>query len=225
MGSAQDYDARFSTLREWGISLVNTPEEYARSSYLPNWYFRISEFTPRSVCFEQFPSISEIEASFDYPIFIKGERQTNQHSRAQCIITSRSDLERLLNEWNTETILWWQRLVCREFVPLAPVAPDTGLGLPMSYEFRSFWWRGKLAGIGRYWLAETYTIKKDELDRIREIGTIVSQRLAVPFLVIDFALSRTGHWLVIECNDGQDSGYAGVNPRHMWTNIIEMERR
>ena len=30
--------------------------------------------------------------------------------------------------------------------------------------------------------------------------------------------------IAIECNDGHDSGYAGVNPLVMWNSILEIEK-
>ena len=114
--------------------------------------------------------------------------------------------------------------MCREFVPLRPVADDHGAALPKSYEFRTFWFRGELVGAGRYWVSEDYELSSLGLEKIREIGREVAARLQVPFLVIDFAETRDGRWIVIECNDGQDSGYAGVNARAMWQEVIELLR-
>lgn len=220
MGSAQDYPRRFAEMLDWNIRLINSPEEYQRSSLLPCWYPAIAEFTPRSVWFESIPTVDQIMSEFDFPIFIKGERQTNQHSRSQSIIETREDLCRLLDEWSSETILWWQRLVCREFIRLRPVTEDRGDSIPKTYEFRTFWFRGELVGVGRYWVSENYEISQRGLGQIREIGQVVTARLQIPFLVIDFAETCDGTWLVIECNDGQDSGYAGVNAREMWRKVI-----
>jgi hypothetical protein len=50
-------------------------------------------------------------------------------------------------------------------------------------------------------------------------------RLGVPFLVVDLAQRVDGQWIVIECNDGQESGYAGVHPFAMWQNVVEIEKR
>jgi len=221
MGSAPDYPQRFREMADWNIRLINSPEEYERSSLLPCWYPLISEFTPRSVWFDSIPTVNQVTDAFEFPVFIKGERQTNQHSRSQSIIETREDMRRLLEEWSSETILWWQRLVCREFLRLRPVAEDRGGTLPKTYEFRTFWFRGELVGVGRYWVSENYTLSQRGSEQIREIGQVVAARLQVPFLVIDFAETCEGDWVVIECNDGQDSGYAGVNAREMWMKVMQ----
>jgi hypothetical protein len=46
----------------------------------------------------------------------------------------------------------------------------------------------------------------------------------VPFLVVDIAQTETGQWIVIECNDGQESGYAGVSPFGLWQRIVDLEK-
>jgi hypothetical protein len=53
----------------------------------------------------------------------------------------------------------------------------------------------------------------------------VAERISVPFLVVDVAQTVEGRWIVIECNDGQESGYAGVAPIALWNRLIEVERK
>ena len=69
-------------------------------------------------------------------------------------------------------------------------------------------------------MAEKYEASEGDLATMRRIGGEVARRLRVPFLVIDFAETAEGEWVVIECNDGQDSGYAGVDARAMWRRVI-----
>jgi hypothetical protein len=42
--------------------------------------------------------------------------------------------------------------------------------------------------------------------------------------VVDVAQTAEGEWIVIECNDGQDAGYAGVKAMAMWGRVVEVER-
>jgi len=224
MGATQDYPTRYEQLLEMGIKLIHSPDDYLRTSVLPTWYPLIEEFTPKSLWFEKPPPISEIEASFNWPIFVKGERQTSKHDGSLAIIRSAAHYQNLIQQWESDPILWWQRIVCREFVELQPATDEIEQGsMPKSYEFRTFWWKGTCVGIGRYWVAVNYKISESDRSEITKIGEEVARRIESPFLVIDFAKSHAGDWIVIECNDGQDSGYAGVNPGLMWRNIVELE--
>lgn len=225
MGAAQDYAVRYCELLAIGIRLVHSPEEYARTSYLPNWYPLIHDLTPKSVWFEQLPSIEEVEVHFRWPVFIKGERQTNRHSRKQCIIESSAHLTQVMSEWKQHPILAWQRVVCREYLPLRQIGAPSGDTLPKSFEFRTFWWRNECVGVGHYWVSETYKPTDTELAAIQQIAGGAARRLNVTFLVVDVAQTQSGDWIVIEVNDGQDSGYAGVNPMLMWRNILEHQHR
>src|SRR5690606_12770389 len=97
--------------------------------------------------------------------------------------------------------------------------------IPSSHEFRSFWWRGELVGIGRYWWqgVEYALSREDELHAVA-IAREAARRMSVPFLVVDVAQQLDGTWIIIECNDGQESGYAGVSPFAMWQAIARIER-
>lgn len=46
----------------------------------------------------------------------------------------------------------------------------------------------------------------------------------LPFVAIDVAQTIAGEWIVIECNDAQESGYGAVSPFGLWQNIIRIER-
>jgi hypothetical protein len=52
-----------------------------------------------------------------------------------------------------------------------------------------------------------------------------ARRLAIVFLVVDVAQAADGRWIVIECNDGQESGYAGISPLGIWQNVLGIERQ
>ncbi|MEO1271684.1 MAG: ATP-grasp domain-containing protein, partial [Myxococcota bacterium] len=221
MGAAPDYAKRYQAMLEWGIKLIHSPEQYALTSHLPKWYTRLEDLTPRSYWFEQLPQPEEIERRFEYPIFIKGERQTNKHNRHQSIIETPDQLRDVLSTWKRYPILSWQRLVCREFLPLRLVAPDRGSGLPLSFEFRTFWWKERCIGLGPYWTTPRYRLSSREEAQVLKLGEEAARRLQVTFLVVDIAQTVDGRWVVIECNDGQDSGYAGVDRRTMWQRLID----
>ncbi len=225
MGAAPDYKERYEQMLEFGVKLVHTPEQYGQTSLLPTWYPLIEEFTPKSIWYDSPPDFIEIETNFDYPIFIKGERQTAKHNGNLAIIQDREHYSKLTEQWKKDPILWWQRIVCRDFHPLQPAkAKEAQSAMPKSYEFRTFWWKGQCVGIGRYWVAVDYQLDPSDKPILLEIGKQVTQRIPAPLLVIDFAKTLAGEWIVIECNDGQDSGYAGVKAVQMWRNILDIEQ-
>lgn len=222
LGSASSYEQRFADFSAMGVTLVNDPESYLRGTQLPYWYPCIEELTPRSLWFEQPPSAKDVEAHFSWPVFVKGERQTNRHSRRQSIIESREQFETVMSEWSIDPVLAWQRVTVREFVPLRSVGESSALLMPAAFEFRTFWWHEECVGVGKYWRAYDYDWTPAEAANALAVAREAARRLKVPFLVIDLAQTVSGKWIIIECNDGQESGYAGVQPRAMWNRIMEL---
>ncbi|MFT5471649.1 MAG: hypothetical protein ACI8UO_006786, partial [Verrucomicrobiales bacterium] len=121
-------------------------------------------------------------------------------------------------------ILRWQDFVCRELLELKPVAGGVEEKIPASFEFRTFWWRGELVGSGRYWFeADDYNWTEEEKSAALKVARHAVVALGCAFLVVDLAQTAVGNWIIIECNDGMESGYAGASPFAIWQNIIEIE--
>ncbi len=138
----------------------------------------------------------------------------------------REQCANILKEYQSNSILHWQQLVCREFVELKPVEAQQTEKMPPSFEFRSFWYKGVLVGVGHYWSEFVkYSWSKTEELAALKVAREVSDIVDVPFLVVDLALTIDGRWIVIECNDGQESGYAGIEPIKLWKKVIEIERK
>jgi hypothetical protein len=75
-----------------------------------------------------------------------------------------------------------------------------------------------------WWSGVAYDLSPVERRVALEVAAEAARRIGVPFLVIDVAQRNDGRWMVIECNDGQESGHAGVSPLSLWHEIIEVER-
>ena len=222
MGAADIYSDRYTDFANQGINLIHTPEQYELSTLLPNWYPKISDLTPHSRWFDDFPDAGVVDDEFGWPVFIKGERQTTRHNRSMAIAESEEHFKQICMAWGSDPVLAWQRMVCRKFEPLRSLYADTTNEIPKSYEFRCFCWNGVCVGIGNYWVAESYQPTPSEHGEITQLAETVANRLSLPFLVVDIAQCVDGRWIVIECNDGQDSGYTGVNRIGMWNRILEL---
>ena len=225
LGAIEDYNDAYATLLGKGIRLLHTPEEHVRCSQLPGWYGLIQEFTPRSQWYADIPTVQQIEKEFRWPIFVKGVRQTSRHQKSLSIIHDAEQYEVVVAEYRADPILRWQPMVVREFMALRNLENTESDRIPSSFEFRTFWWNGQCVGTGRYWWeGRRYDWNTVERQEGISLAEKVARRVAVPFLVVDLAMTSDGGWIVIECNDGQESGYAGVTPLGLWTRIIEIEQ-
>jgi len=224
LGATPDYPQRYHELRAKGIELVHTPETYRRTTELPVWYPSLKGLTPRSMWFDEPPTVDEVGSHFEWPVFIKGERQTNCHRRRLSIMEDPDDYRRLLKIWNQDSILAWQRIVVRQFVPLRRVDQiDIPTQMPRSFEFRTFWWKKHCVGVGAYWTSSSYRANRQELADLMAVAEQAADRIDATFLVVDVAQAATSEWIVIELNDGQDAGYGAVPRRTMWQKVLDIE--
>ena len=224
IGAFLDYSAAFAKLRGEGIRLVHSPEEHLRCSRIDGWYPLIEDVTPRSRWFEEPPEMKVVAGQFGWPVFLKGIRQTNRHRRSTSIIENAEHFRAAIDEFKHDPILGWQPVVVREYIPLRMVEDLDPTRIPSSYEFRTFWWRGRSVGSGRYWWqGRHYHWTDSERTAALALGAQVARQVNVTFLVVDLAMTKDGQWIVIECNDGQESGYAGVLPLALWQNIASAE--
>lgn len=219
IGPITNYAAEFADKLGMGLRLVNSPAEHTLASELESWYPRIAEITPRTQVFESLPPAEDIERSFDWPIFLKGSRQTSRHNPELSMIESRAHYERAVEQYRQDAILHWQKPVVRELVPLVPVAGTVPGKVQPSVEYRSFWWYGECVGWGRYWY-QVPAYEAADAEAGLAVAREAAARLQVPFLVVDFARTRDGRWIVIECNDAQESGYAAIPPHDLWQQIL-----
>ncbi|MEZ6187450.1 MAG: ATP-grasp domain-containing protein [Planctomycetota bacterium] len=225
VGALDDYAGTYEELRAEGIRLIHSPEAYRRATRLPEWYPLLEDLTPKSLWFSEAPDPSVVGEALGWPIFMKGARQTSRHKRQLSIIAGPDELRRALDAYAQDPILAWQEVVCRALAPLRPVEDPDPERIPSSFEFRSFWWRGELAGVGRYWWEGVdYALGAEERAAALAVAREAARRVDVAFLVVDVAQRVDGRWIVIECNDGQESGYAGVSPLALWQEVVRLER-
>ena len=121
--------------------------------------------------------------------------------------------------YREDPILHWQRPVVREFVPLMPVEGQVPGKVQPSLEFRSFWWNAQCVGVSQYWY-QLAPYSAPDLEMGLALARKAAERLRVPFLVVDFAKTRNGDWIIIECNDGQEAGYAAIPPQNLWRQVL-----
>ena len=225
IGAIDNFIRISNELQSLGIDLLFTEEEHDRASLLENWYPLLAKYTPFSRVYDGLPPIDVFLQEFRFPVFIKGNRQTNHHKKSQCIIENLTMYESLASQWENDKYLHWQKAVVREYMPLEKIGNTQHWDMiPASYEFRVFFWKKNLVGYGKYWSMEyDYALKAHDkgiaLDLAHQAATIVD----VPFLAVDVAKTQCGKWIIIEINDGQESGYVGVDRTSLWQNILSVE--
>ena len=223
IGAISDYAGVESKFIERGVKLLVNEATHLRCSTIEGWYSAIKERTPFTRLFDELPPIEYVLKDFTFPFFIKGNRQTNRHNKSQCIIESREAYEIMRDVWTKDSILSRQKVAIREYIPLKTI-DDTSFPwmVPISYEFRFFYFERKCMAYGPYWtMGRNYSLEDNELSEVLKLTDWVAERLSVPFPAIDVAKTALGEWIVIEVNDAQESGFVGANPLKLWNNTME----
>lgn len=223
IGAIEDYAGIENMVEELGMRLLVREAEHMRCSTIEKWYPALKDKTPFTVVYEELPALDELMQQFSFPVFIKGNRQTSRHKKSQCIIENAEQYRQLLDDWKNDSVLFWQKAAVREYVPLrvidAKSFPDM---IPMSYEFRFFYFEGKCMAYGPYWqMSHPYYLPAEELPEVLKLTDWAADRLGVTFPAIDIARTASGDWIIIEVNDAQESGFVGVNPITLWKNTID----
>lgn len=223
IGAVEDYAGVEATLEDMGMKLLVHEGEHLRCSTIEEWYPSLKDKTPFTKIYDELPQAEELLNDFSFPVFIKGNRQTNRHKKSQCIIESVDQYNALREEWKHDSILSWQKVAVREYVPLQVIDADSYPDMvPISYEFRFFYFEGKCMAYGPYWyMGHKYTLPERALQEVLKLTDWAAQRLAVSFPAIDVAKTASGEWIIIEVNDAQESGFVGTNPLVLWNNTIE----
>ena len=229
IGAIQDFDEVKNDLESVGCSLMYSSEDYKLATSFERWYPLLEDLTPRSKVYEEFPSLEEVQKDFEFPFFLKGDRQTSKHQRKLSIIENGEMFAEAREIWMRDKILHWQKPVIREYVPLHILDeesfPDM---LPICFEFRVFVYKGMIVQVAPYWTMgpEYRSIGRSKEDRrgFYNILSEVMKRIRIPFLVVDIAKTADGQWILIEINDGQESGFAGADALRLWTKLIRIER-
>lgn len=219
IGAIENYDKMYESCLAQNLQLINSPEEHLRASELPYWYPIIQDLTPESIYTDYFPPSSKVEDHFGWPVFIKGARQTSKHSLSLSIARNAQEYENISKNYQNDPILHWQKVVIRRFLPLEPLGCSLPGQVQASMEFRTFWWHQECIGVGPYW-SQLSAYHAPDLNKGIELAAEAVQRLKIPFLVIDIAKTTFGEWIIIECNDAQESGYTGVSAYPMWQKFL-----
>lgn len=223
IGAIEDYTGVCAVLSDMGMKPLTSEGRHLHCSTIEEWYPALRDRTPYTRIYDALPTLEELLEHFTFPVFIKGNRQTNRHKRSQCIIENAGAYGKLREAWARDPVLCWQKAAIREYVPLMTIDstswPDM---VPISYEFRFFYFEERCVGWGPYWtVGPQYTLAPEDEEEALALTKWAAMRVAAGFVAIDVAKTAQGQWIIIEVNDAQESGLAGVNPLTLWQNTIE----
>ncbi len=189
--------------------LINDPLQHR---WIANfeYYSVLKDYTPETWFDHDF-----YKCTYDGPFVVKGKTNSRKNNWRQLMFapTKRDALELgclLLQDGE----IGYQGLIYRKYVPL--VTFETGVGgIPITDEWRFFFLKDKLLSYGYYWSTADNIPPPEQLPLTavafaKKLANIVADY--VNFFVLDIGQTEEGDWILIEVNDGQQSGLSENNP-------------
>ncbi|HEU4339047.1 MAG TPA: ATP-grasp domain-containing protein [Planctomycetota bacterium] len=210
---SSQYALLHAALQRRGVRLINDPVAYSYCHELANWYHHFSDITPRTaiIPLEGPPDFAVIRNALrpfsSSAIVLKDYVKSQKHYwNEACFIPDASDssaVERITRrflELQGDSLVGG--LVYREFVELEPVGAHPKSGMPMTLEYRIFYFDGQPMYAVPYWETADYKDSSPPLDRFSAPAARVKSR----FFTMDIAKATSGDWIMVELGDGQVAG-------------------
>lgn len=205
------YEELDRDLKIQGSRLINT---YEMHKYIANfeYYHDISEYTFKT--WFQLQDIPE-EGSF----VIKGTTNSKKQEWATKMYAAnkREAIEKAA-ELKTDSMLSTQDIIVRKFEQLEIIDYDIK-GMPLANEHRFFIYKDTILSHGFYWssIEKKGQINQEGIDLVQKVANILQDK--INFYVIDIAQKKDGTWIVVEINDGQQSGLSDNDPQVLYSNL------
>lgn len=200
-----------------GARLINTFHQHRYVADLQNWYDDLRDFTPQT-----WFRLCDVPKDAG-PFVLKGETNSRKfmwdtHMYAQ----TWDDMVRVSCNLADDTMIGQQMIYARKYVPLKTYFRSFH-NLPVTKEFRFFAAFGKVLCGAFYWsncvedIGEIPSVDEVPKDFLQKVLDIVGDR--INFVVVDVAQAENGDWLVIELNDGSQSGLSENDPDILYSEL------
>lgn len=219
MLSEENYRLLYNELLKKNIKLINDPDKYLFCHYLPLNYEIIKEFTPETVWadladgtkYDILEVMKKIEIFKGKPVILKDYVKSQKHYwKEACYIENSRDINIVKSVVDRFIELQGENLtgglVFREFIEFEFLNFHPKSNMPLTKEFRLFFFKNRLAAEARYWDEGIYND-----DIIENISTFenIAEQVKSNFFSMDIAKSKTGKWWIVELGDGQVTGFPG----------------
>lgn len=193
-----------------GSRLINTYEQH---NYIASfeYYSDICNYTPKT-----WFNLKDIPD--DKRLFIKGRTNSKKHDYPKsCLSNNRAEASEIYLNLMSDSLIGSQGVVFREFVELEKLE-DSVSGLPISNEWRIFFMGDNVVDYGYYWsyiddLSKIKLVENEFISDGLPFAKKIAKKIAkkTSFFVIDIAKKKSGDWIVVEVNDGQQSGLSLID--------------
>lgn len=202
-----------------GAKCINSYNQHLYVSDLGNYVVDLNNFTPRT-----WNSLNDLPD--DGPFILKGETNSRKFNWKQNMFANnKKEAIMVSNRLVDDSLIGQQKIYIRQYIPLFKYMDGIN-GMPVTKEFRFFIAFGQILSGGYYWqnyiddIGETPSPDEVPKDFLQKIIEIIGNKSN--FYTIDVAQTETGDWIVIELNEGQQSGLSCNDPYKMYENLSKV---
>ena len=198
-----------------GCKLINTYEQHKWIADF-DYYQELKDFTPETWYSDEIAYVD-----YDGPFVLKGKTNSFKQKWNELMFAeNKQDAIKKSCRLLDHAIAQQQGIIFRKYVPLKSFGESIG-GLPVSNEWRFFFLGNTMLSYGYYFantLDQEYPeITDDAIEFAKSVAKIASEH--VNFFVVDIAEKEEGGWVLIELNDGQQSGLSDNDPDELYSSL------
>jgi hypothetical protein len=202
-----------------GSKLINSYSQYNYIADMQNWYQDLDIVTPKTWFRPEDIPMDEPGA-----FVLKGATNSRKQLwKTHMFAVSREHVMDVYGKLLDDSLPQHQGIYVRQYVELMNYGHDCVTGMPISKEFRCFFYRSTLLCKEFYWSQHVADIDpKPDVNEIPEEFLRSVSKIVCPntnFWVVDVAQTKTGRWIVIELNDGQMAGLSCNSPDILYRNL------
>jgi len=209
------YQELYEDLKIQNSYLLNSTLEH---QYIANfdYYFDLENLTPRTYFSTNIPEGQYI---------VKGKTNSKKSKWNSAMFAENKEKAlKIYEDLSKDSLIGDQGIIFREFVPLKTL--EIGINeQPFANEWRFFFLKEKIVDFGFYWsqssqIPDKNSLLQEAIDFAQKCANILSKNTT--FFVIDIAETVHGEWILIEVNDGQQSGLSEIDPFQFYQNLYKI---
>lgn len=202
-------------LENLGSHLLNSYPEHRWISDF-DWYIDLSNYTPETW-------FSLTNTNYEGPFIVKGKLFSKKYNWNKSFYApNREDAIRIYCELKDDYEIGLGDVIFRKYVPLKTF--DIGVnGVRFTNEWRFFYYKTTLLCYGYYWsiadekIIKSAYINNQTFELLNNIVPIIAAH--TNFYCVDVAETEQGNWILIEINEGSQSGLAECDPHEFYKNL------
>jgi len=226
-----EYKILYEDLLTKNYKLINNPKEYQNCHYLPDSLKYIENYTPKTI-FEKYINNESIKSLIEKakifkgkPVIVKDYVKSEKHYWNTAFFVKNSNDKSKLTETIDNLIDLRENhlnegIVIREYIELNKLTNHSKSGMPLSEEYRLFFYRNELMCTYNYWEEGIYKNVNIDTKTFENIAKGIDSN----FFTMDIAKDIQGKYVIIELGDGQVSGIPENGDKNiMYKKMAEMQ--